>query len=76
MGAWIYRCPRVLRGILSYGYLGITFVKGGAYGCMWILRLSSIAILYHTETLTLRKNEIYEGIYEHLKSFDEDERYD
>ncbi len=67
----------VLRVILSYGYLWNNLrVKGGAYGCMCgfsRLNGNSYFVSYRDPNLK-ETNEIYEGIYEYLKNFDEDER--
>lgn len=67
----------VLRVILSYGYLWNNIrVKGGAYGCMCgFSRLNGNSYLVSYRDPNLKEtNEVYEGIYDFLKNFDEDER--
>lgn len=67
----------VLKVILSYGYLWNNLrVKGGAYGCMCGFSRNngnSYFVSYRDPNLR-ETNEVYEGIYDYLLSFDADER--
>lgn len=66
----------VMRTIMSYDYLWFNVrVKGGAYGCMTILRKNGDACFVSYRDPNLQKTvETYEGAVEYLKQFAADER--
>jgi len=67
----------VLKVILSYGYLWNNVrVKGGAYGAMCgFSRLNGNSFFTSYRDPNLKEtNEIYNGIYEYLRTFDADDR--
>ncbi len=65
-----------MRTIMSYDYLWFNVrVKGGAYGCMTLLKKNGDACFVSYRDPNLKKTvETYEGAVEYLKQFAADER--